>query len=163
MRIYLPATLGVVRHLVTRGELGPAPLVGHAVTPALRAGLPHSSEDELEYAAMLAAAQDSIGLLDAKDPARRVVVAVDADTDPDAVTSSGTTVVTVTGTLPLRAVAAVHVDSADAEGAVAAARSAWPAAEQGDAHALLVVEACLDHELGWYATQEIDDLVQGWA
>lgn len=163
MRIYVPATPSLVRDLVSRGELGPAPLVGHAVTPALRAGLPGFSEDELEYAAMLAAAQDSVGLLDAEDPARRVVVAVDADADPEAVPGGGTTVVTVTGALPLRAVAAVHVDSPDAESDVAAARSAWPAAEQGDPHALLVVEACLDHELGWYATQEIDDLVQGWA
>ena len=163
MRIYVPATPGLVRQMVSGGELGPARLVGHAVTPALRAGWPDSSEDELEYAAMLAAAQDSIGLLDAEDPARRVVVAVDADADPGSVTGSGTTGVTVTGPLPMRAVAAVHVDSPDAESAVAAARSAWPAAEQGDPHALLVVEACLDHELGWYATQEVDDLVRSWA
>ncbi len=62
--------------------------------------------------------------------------------------------------LPARLVAAVHVDAPDAEEAVAAARAAWAAADAGDADAARVVERCLDHELGWFAAQEVNDLIE---
>ena len=66
--------------------------------------------------------------------------------------------VRVADEVPLRRLAAVLVDSADAEADVAAARDARLA---GAEDAGRLVEACLDHELGWCAAQEVDDLLGG--
>ncbi len=54
--------------------------------------------------------------------------------------------------------AAVLVDAADAEPVVAAARDAVSA---GDPEADRLLERCLDHDLGWWATQEIPTLLDG--
>ncbi len=69
------------------------------------------------------------------------------------------TVVQVGEAVPFRRVAAVLVDSADAEADVRAARDAWAAAEEGDAAAQRLVDRCLDRELAWFAAQEIGDLL----
>jgi hypothetical protein len=53
----------------------------------------------------------------------------------------------------------VHVDSADAEADVTAAADALAAADGGDDDAWSVVDGAEDHELLWYATQEIPALV----
>ncbi len=53
----------------------------------------------------------------------------------------------------------MHVDSADAERDVAAAAGALAAADGGDDEAGFVVDGAEDHELLWYATQEIPNLV----
>jgi hypothetical protein len=58
-----------------------------------------------------------------------------------------------------RAVASVHVDDEEAEGDVAAARGVWSRAGAGDPDAVAVLERCLDHELGWFAAQEIGSLI----
>src|SRR3954470_24662595 len=79
MRIYLPATSGTLRRLADTGVLGPAPMTGFAVTPALREYYLDDDVEELEYAASAAAARASLRLIDA-DPAaarRRVVIAAD--------------------------------------------------------------------------------------
>jgi hypothetical protein len=52
----------------------------------------------------------------------------------------------------------VHVDAPEAEVEVAAALALLPAAEAGDAGAEEAT-ALADHELLWYATQEIADLL----
>jgi hypothetical protein len=68
------------------------------------------------------------------------------------------TAVALTLAVPLAECSSVHVDAADAEADVAAAIAALPAAEAGDP-AAEAVTALADHELLWYATQEIADLL----
>ena len=53
--------------------------------------------------------------------------------------------------VPFSQVAAVHVDAPDAETDVAAA-----VADPSDA---ALVERAMDHDLAWYAVQEIDELL----
>lgn len=53
----------------------------------------------------------------------------------------------------------MHVDSADAEADVRAAVEALAAADGGDDDAQYVVDGAEDHELLWYATQELPNLV----
>src|SRR5262249_62344149 len=79
MRVYLPATVETLRRLLEGGEIGPAPLRGYAVTPALREWYVDDDLEELEYAALLDAARASLRLLDLdqKAPRRRVVIAAD--------------------------------------------------------------------------------------
>jgi hypothetical protein len=157
-RVYVPSTLPRLREAVHAGAVGPLPLLAHAVTDALRAEYAGAGEEEWEYAAMTAAAQDSVGLLTEEDPARRVVIALDAEAVLPAEGTAASLVV-LPEPVALRSVAAVHVDDRDAEPAVAAARTVWAGARSGDPAATEVLERCLDHELGWFATQEIDRLL----
>ncbi len=69
------------------------------------------------------------------------------------------TLVEVGEVVPFRRVAAVLVDLESTAEVVRAASAAWPEAEGGDEEALGVVERALDHDLAWYATQEIGDLL----
>ena len=157
-RVYVPSSWTGLRGLVTNDGIGPAPFLGHAVTDALRAAYPEGGEEELEFAAMTAAARTSLGLVVEGDPARRVVVAVDAGTVLP-VGDDDPTVVEVAEVVPFRDVASVLVDDEGAQGEVAAAVEQWSAAEAGDAEAETVVDRCLDVDLAWYAAQEIGDLL----
>lgn len=65
----------------------------------------------------------------------------------------------IAGGVALAKAAAVHVDSDDAETDVAAAAEALAAADGGDDDAQFVVDGAEDHELLWFATQEIPNLV----
>ena len=156
-RVYVPSTLGRLRSVVTADGLGPAPFVGHAVTPAVREELADLGEEEWEYAASTAAAQSSLAMLHDDDPARRVVIAVDVPSARPAGTEDPT-VVEVDEVVPFRLVGAVLADAADAEDHVAAAREALAA---GATDADRLADRCLDHELGWWAAQEIGDLLAG--
>ncbi len=167
MRVYVPLTLSGLAEAHRAGELGTGPLVAYAVTPALREWYLSDDIEELEYAALNRAALASLRLL-AADPAaarRRVVVAADvpdgaAAADPDrGLDPAALGEVRVAGPLPLAKAAAVHVDSADAETDVGAAAEALAAADGGDDDAQFVVDGAEDHELLWYATQEIPNLV----
>ncbi|GHA69999.1 hypothetical protein GCM10010330_24100 [Streptomyces tendae] len=167
MRVYVPLTLSGLAEAHRAGELGTGPLVAYAVTPALREWYLSDDIEELEYAALNRAALASLRLL-AADPAtarRRVVVAADvpdgaAAADPDrGLDPAALGEVRVTGPLPLAKAAAVHVDSADAETDVSAAAEALAAADGGDDDAQFVVDGAEDHELLWYATQELPNLV----
>ena len=163
MRVYLPATTTVLRALVDEGRLD-GPSTAFAVTPALRQfyALSEAEADteELEYAALLAAARASLRLVDV-DPfaaRRRVVVAADvADSlvspvdDPD--TERGA--VRVEGAIELRNVVSAHLDVADAEDDVRAAVAVVLEADLGSEDAQFVVDQAEGHELAWYATQEI--------
>ncbi|MFD8352545.1 DUF6912 family protein [Streptomyces coelicoflavus] len=167
MRVYVPLTLSGLAEAHRAGKLGAGPLVAHAVTPALREWYRSDDMEELEYAALNRAALASLRLLaaDAGVARRRVVVAADV---PDAAVEAGPDggtdpvalgEVRVAGPLPLAKAAAVHVDSADAEADVSAAAEALAAADGGDDDARFVVEGADDHELLWYATQELPNLV----
>jgi hypothetical protein len=157
VRVYVPSTLGRLRAVVTADGVGPAPFVAHAVTDALRADYSDGGDEEWEYSASAAAAQSSLGLLLEDEPARRVVIAVDVPSARPA-EDDDVTVVEVDEVVPMRRVAAVLADSADAEADVAAARDALAAGSGG---AAALVDRCLDHELGWWAVQEISDLLDG--
>ncbi len=159
VRVYVPTTMNRLAAVVAAGGVGPAPFVGHAVTAALQDAWPEAGEEEWEYAALTAAAHEAIGLLTDEDQPRRVVIALDApgvlpldQGDP--------TQVQVAEVVPLRRVASVHVDSVEAADDVEQAREAWARAEAGDEAAGAVVERCSEHELEWYAVQEIGALLQ---
>ncbi|MGW0813656.1 DUF6912 family protein [Streptomyces viridiviolaceus] len=167
MRVYVPLTLSGLAEAHRTGELGAGPLVAYAVTPALREWYLSDDVEELEYAALGRAALASLRLLaaDAGAARRRVVVAADvpdgtASADPDrGLDPAALGEVRVTGAVPLAKAAAVHVDAADAEADVAAAAGALAAADAGDDDAQFVVDGAEGHELLWYATQEIPNLV----
>lgn len=166
MRVYVPATLPSVRALLATGSLGP-PLRAFAVTPALREWYASGDLEELEYAALSEAARASLRLLaagatDAATAPRRVVLAADV---PDAAVApaagdSSPAAVTVTAAVPLARVSSVHVDDPAAEDDVRAAAHALPAADAGDEDAAFVVDGAEGHELLWYATQELDNLLR---
>ncbi|MFI0085456.1 DUF6912 family protein [Streptomyces bobili] len=168
MRVYVPLTLPGLAEAHKTGELGPSgPLTAYAVTPGLREWYVSEDIEELEYAALGRAALASLRLL-AADPAaprRRVVVAVDvpdgaASADPDrALDPAALGEVRVGGPVRLAKAAAVHADTDDAEADVTAAAEALPAADAGDDDAQFVVDGAEDHELLWFAPQEIAGLV----
>lgn len=157
-RVYVPSSMSLLRQLLLSGGVGPVPVLAHAVTDALRAAFPDAGEEEWEYAALTAAALDSLALIAEDDEPRRVVVVAEADSVMPVPGAEGSQV-ELDQVVPLRKVVAVHVDSDDAIEDVAAARVSWREAEAGDEAALATVERCLDHELGWFATQEIGELV----
>jgi hypothetical protein len=154
-RVYVPCTLARLRAVVTAGGIGPAPFVAHAVTEQLREAYDDGAEEDWEHFASTAAAQSSVGLLHADEPARRVVLAVDVPTVRP-LGADDPTLVEVDEVVPLRRVTAVLVDAPDAEAAVARARDA---AADGRADAEQLLERCLHHEPGWWAAQEIDGLL----
>lgn len=167
MRVYVPLTLSGLAEAHKAGELGPGPIVAYAVTPALREWYLSDDIEELEYAALNRAALASLRMLAGeRDTARRrVVVAVDvpdraAVADPDrGLDPVALGEVRVSGAVPLAKAAAVHVDADDAEEDVSAAVTALGAADHGDDDAQFVVDGAEDHELLWFATQEIPNLV----
>ena len=146
MRVYLPTTLPALADALREGSVGPAPVHGFAVTPALREGYASGDEEELEYVAMLAAARESLRLLraDPDAPRRRVVLAADAEATWVAYDDEPAAVV-ITDPVPVSALASGHVDAADADA--------------GDPDAEFTVDGAEGHELAWYATQELKTLV----
>ena len=90
MRVYLPSTLSAVAELLRTGEMGPGPVRGFTVTPALREWYSSGDIEELEYVALMHAAKASLRLLsaDPKTPRRRVVLAVELP-DVQVVADSG--------------------------------------------------------------------------
>ncbi|MET9850412.1 DUF6912 family protein [Streptomyces ossamyceticus] len=167
MRVYVPLTLPGLAEAYKTGQLGEGPFVAYAVTPALREWYLSDDIEELEYAALNRAALASLRLVAVEPGAvrRRVVVAVDvadrdAVADPDrGLDPTALGEVRVAGPVPLSKAAAVHVDSAEAEAEVSEAADALGAADQGDDDAQFIVDGADDHELLWYATQEIPNLV----
>lgn len=168
IRVYLPATLPLLALLRQCGELAPYTsdgheVVAHAVTPTLREWYAEGDDEELEYVAFTRAAQAALQLLshDPAAPRRRVVVSADlparavAIADPEL----GSSAVRVSGPVPLGAVAAIHVDAAEAEGDVIAAAEAIEAAVAGDAEAQFTVDGAEDHELAWFDVSELDQIV----
>ena len=162
MRVYVPSSLPALRAAVSAGGLGPAPILAFAVTPALREWYTGGDIEELEYAAMTDAARASLRLLEAdpQAPPRRVVIAADVpDLDTMLSPELERAAVQVAAVVPLRKLVAVHMDSPEAEPAVRDAVGAVTKADLGDEDARFVVDGAEDHELQWYAAQEIPDLL----
>jgi hypothetical protein len=163
VRVYLPATTDRLRALLVDGELGPGPLTAFAVTPGLREWYLDDDIEELEYAAMLEAARASLRLLDAEPAALRRRVVIAAEIPEPAVTVRDDLdrgVVRVGESIPLPAIASVHVDDAQAETAVGVAAEAITRADLGDTEAQDLVDDAEGFELSWYATQEISALLE---
>ncbi|WP_067453601.1 DUF6912 family protein [Actinomadura macra] len=162
MRVYLPSTLTLLAAARAAREIGPAPLAAHAVTPALREWYAGGDLEELEYAAMTAAARASLRLLatDPSAPRRRVVLAAEMP-DPVVTWRGGGTdrsLSELAAAVPWTKIASAHVDEASAAPDIAAAVRALAAADAGDDDALFAVDGAEGHELLWYATQEIPHL-----
>ena len=166
MRVYLPATSRILRRLADTGVLGPAPMTGFAVTPALREHYLDDDVEELEYAASAAAARASLRLIDA-DPAaarRRVVIAADvAAASVEVRDDLDRGVIRVAVEVPIAWCASVHADERTAEETVAAAAELIDAADIGDPTAEEKVDDTEGYELLWYATQEIEELLADMA
>jgi hypothetical protein len=137
--------------------------MAYAVTPMLREWYAEGDTEELEYAAMVAAARASLRLL-ADDPSalqQRVVIA--ADVDDGAVRPTPKVeraAVLVTEPVALSLIAAAHVDDESASDAVCAAAGAVRQADAGDDDAAFLVDEAQALELQWYATQELPELVR---
>lgn len=163
MRVYLPATLPVLRSLLDQGQLAEPPLPGFAVTGALREWYAEGDQEELEYAALTLAARASLRLLDVDPdaPPRRAVVVADV---PDASVLPAPALdrgaVTIGAVVRLADVRSVHVDDPAAETDVRAAVEAVIAADLGSEDAVFAMEQADGHELQWYATQELGPLVE---
>jgi hypothetical protein len=148
--------------LKSSGQLGEAPVVAHAVTPALREWYAEGDEEELEYVAFTRAAQAALQLLrhDPAAPRRRVVVS--ADVAATALVREdvelGSSTVRLPQPVSLKEVASIHVDGADAVEGVAAAADVVEEALAGDPDAQFTVDGAEDHELEWYAVSELDEL-----
>lgn len=159
MRVYLPSTLGDLASALVAGEVGPAPVLGYAVTPALREWYASGDLEELEYVAMMQAARASLRLLhdQTKAARRRVVLAADI-AEVDVIIRNGFDKPgKVEVMLPVRLADVVsgHVDDTEAMPDIEAAAAALPAADGGDSDAKFVVDGAEGHELLWYATQEL--------
>ncbi len=162
MRVYLPSTLSALAGLLRTGQIGPGPLRGYSVTPALREWYSSGDMEELEYVALMHAAKASLRLLrdDPSAPRRRVVLAIEVP-DAQVVNDSGFSkpgLVQITGLVTIREVASGHVDDPVAAAEIAEAIAALPAADAGDDDARFIVDGADGHELLWYATQELGDL-----
>ncbi|WP_040791769.1 DUF6912 family protein [Nocardia paucivorans] len=200
MRVYVPATLPMLRELVTERKLHAVGNTAFALTPALREAYASGDDEELSEVAMAEAARAALRLLatereavvgssdepdqdtdstdspdgeapdEGNEPAprgdvfasgpiyRRAVIAVDvtgATLRPDL----DDAVVKLSGPISYERVASVHVDLADAEPAVAKAVDVIDAADLGDPDAEFVLGDAEDHQLAWYAAQELPFLL----
>jgi len=174
MRVFLPSTLPALAEALRVGQVGanpdsspaadPGPLSGYAVTPALRESYASGDEEELEYAALTAAARASLRLL-ADDPAappRRVVLAAEIPAEQTKLDPRDHEPgrVLITAAVPVKLLVSAHADDTDAGTDVRAAADALPAADAGDEDAQFAVDGAEGHELGWYATQELSYLAE---
>lgn len=140
------------------GATGEGELEGHAVTASLRAALPDLDDEQLEHYASTEAAQRSLLLHTDAGPPRRLVLVLDLDDDrgtPEPVGESPTAV-RVRGVRAPGDLVGWLVDTAEAADDVRRAAAALRSGDPGDPGTTAAVEACLDHELAWYAATETD-------
>ncbi|MFD7847582.1 DUF6912 family protein [Nocardia sp. NPDC059764] len=180
LRVYVPATVPMLRELVKDREIRALNDTAFAVTPALREAYASGDDEELAEVAMAEAARASLRLLaeeqaaadlggeDAGDESgeaaprgpifRRAVIAADvtgATLRPDL----DDAVVRLSAAIPYGRIASIHVDLAEAESEVAKAVEVIDAADMGDADAEFVLGDAEDHQLAWYAAQELPFLL----
>lgn len=162
MRVYIPATLAMLSQLVADGVMPARSGTAFAVTPTLREAYAHGDEDELGEIALQEAALASLRLLAGEEsdlPPRRAVLVAEAEgatVRPDL----DDAVVRLAGPVALADVLAAYVDNAAAESAVLAAVAVVDAADLGDEDAELTVGDAQDHDLAWYAAQELPFLLE---
>lgn len=178
MRVYVPATIPMLQQLVADGEFSPVSRTAFAVTPALRESYHSGDDEELAEVAMVEAARASLRLIAAaaadgdggdggdgesgdgtKPRFRRAVIAADVD-DVKLRPDLDDAVVRLGDVLRLSQVASVHVDLAEAEPDIEKAVAVVDAADLGDEDAEFVLGDAEDHELAWYARQELPFLLE---
>ena len=166
MRVYVPATLAMLQQLVADRAMSAVNGTAFAVTPALRESYAEGDDDELADVALREAALASVRLLaGAADepssglPPRRAVLVAEVD-GATARPDLDDAVVRLSGPVAIDDVIAAYVDTATAETAVLAAMDAVDAADLGDEDAELTVGDAQDHDLAWYATQELPFLLE---
>lgn len=152
----------MLRQLVADGSIWPVNGTAFAVTPTLREAYAEGDDDELAEVALQEAALASLRLL-ADDagtpPPRRAVLAAQIDEvkyRPDL----DDAVVRLGAPVPIDDVIAAYVDNAGAESAVTKAIEFIDAADLGDEDAELIVGDAQDHDLAWYANQELPFLLE---
>jgi hypothetical protein len=164
VRVYIPATLAILQRFVADGSMHALSGTAFAVTPTLRESYAEGDDDELAEVALREAALASLRLLGAEGvdgglPPRRVVLVAEvaeAKPRPDL----DDAVVRLAGPVALADVIAAYVDNGSAEQAVLAAVDVVDAADMGDEDAELTVGDAQDHDLAWYATQELPFLLE---
>jgi hypothetical protein len=172
MQIYVPVTLAMLQQLVADGSLLPVNGTAFAVTPRLREAYAQGDDDALGEVALreaalasmrlLAAAADELRQPGAKLPPRRAVLVADVK-DAGAVTlrpDLDDAVVRIGAPVAIDDVVAAFVDNAAAEADVTAAIAVIDEADLGDEDAELTVGDAQDHDLAWYATQELPFLLE---
>ena len=134
----------------------------------MREAYAEGDDDELAEVALREAALASLRLLADSEaegaaagslPPRRAVLAAevgDVSYRPDL----DDAVVRLGGPVALQDVIAAYVDNAGAEPAVTKAIEAIDAADLGDEDADLIVGDAQDHDLAWYANQELPFLLE---
>ncbi|MDN8626911.1 DUF6912 family protein [Corynebacterium ureicelerivorans] len=163
MRVYLPATFGMLASLEENKLIHARNGWAFAATDALHDFFTSGDEEEIEAVAFDDAALASIRLLaigdEERHPHRRVVISADvanATADPE----MGESVVRLAGPVKLEDVAAIHVDIAEAEQATAKAIEVVDAADLGDEDAELTVGDAQDNYMAFYDPSELPALVE---
>ncbi|MCV7133135.1 hypothetical protein H7J06_09040 [Mycobacterium hodleri] len=175
VRVYIPATLAMLQRLVADQSMHALSGTAFAVTPTLRESYAEGDDDELAEVALREAALASLRLLAAEEaddgqersdrgsddglPLRRAVLVADvegATIRPDL----DDAVVRLAGPIGVGDVVAAYLDNAAAEPAVRAAIAVVDLADFGDEDAELTVGDAQDHDLAWYATQELPFLLE---
>lgn len=163
MRVYLPATFGMLASLEENKLIHARNGWAFAATDALHDFFTSGDEEEIEAVAFDDAALASIRLLaigdEERHPHRRVVISADV-ADATADTEMGESVVRLAGPVKLEDVAAIHVDIAEAEQATAKAIEVVDAADLGDEDAELTVGDAQDNYMAFYDPSELPVLVE---
>jgi hypothetical protein len=153
----------MLQRLVADRLMHPRSGTAFAVTPTLREAYAEGDDDELADVALREAALASLRLLAGEGtsdlPLRRAVVVAEvegATARPDL----DDAVVRLSAPIAFTDVIAVYVDNADAEQAVVPAIEAVDAADLGDEDAEFIVGDAQDHDLAWYAAQELPFLIE---
>jgi hypothetical protein len=169
-RVYVPTTLAGLARAQEQGVLDPVgsgespgreAVPAHAVTGAVREWYVEGNLEELEYSALIDAAESSLRLLalEPHAPRRRVVVAIDV---PETLVAPGgehRSSVRITGPVELSRVVSVHVDEVESEPTIAQAVDALALAADGDDDARFQLDEAEACDLLWYDISEIDDLI----
>jgi hypothetical protein len=179
----------MLQQLVANGSMHARSGTAFAVTPKLRESYFEGDEDELGEVALREAALGSLRLLAAEGsgsgglersdsgsgsgglersdsgsgtgglPLRRAVLVAEVD-GATARPDLDDAVVRLAGPVGIADVVAAYLDNAAAEPAVADAIEAIDAADLGDEDAEFTVGDAQDHDLAWYATQELPFLLE---
>ncbi len=163
MRVYLPSTIPALTGMLQAAQISPPPVLGYAVTPALREWYASGDMEELEYVAMTQAARSSLRTLQADPdaPRRRVVLAAELP-DEQVVAIAGfdePARVEIKPPVALSDIVSGHIDDPMAAVDVSAAVAALTAADSGDDDAQFTVDCAEGHELLWYAAQELPHVI----
>jgi hypothetical protein len=152
----------MLQTLVADGSIHARSGTAFAVTPTLRESYFEGDDEELAEVALREAALASLRLLAAEGdsglPPRRAVLVAEVDgatLRPDL----DDAVVRLDGPVGIADVIAAYLDNAAAEPAVLEAIEVIDSADLGDEDAEFTVGDAQDHDLAWYASQELPFLL----